>query len=199
MKHNTWRAWFDLSVSVMPVLVMGFLAAWSYWLVRTTPGAAEPSDRAQASQMPDVRLTDFTVENYGNLGQLDSRITGTQAWHHPEDDSMEVQGAQLWSARPRETQASGQQLWVGAGQTQYRLSGNATIVQQSQAKGGAPLTVRSEELFLDDSVRQISSAKPVEVRQGARVLRGERMHYDQNAGVLDLRGRVAVTQPGVTQ
>lgn len=199
MKRKTWRAWFDLSVSAMPVVVMGALAAWSYWLVRTTPGAAEPLNRTQTAPMPDVRLTDFTVENYGNQGNLDSRITGTQAWHHPEDDSMEVQGAQLWSARPRETQASGLLLWVGAGQTQYRLSGNATIVQEPQTQGGAPLTVRSEELFLDDRLRQISSAKPVEVRQGERVLRGERMHYDQNSGVLDLRGRVAVTQPGLTQ
>lgn len=190
-----WQAWADVALSALPVLVMAALAAWSFWLVRTTPSAAPPSVARPLSALPDMHLTQFVAETFDAQGQRNSRVRGREAWHHPSDDSMEVAQARVWAQRKRdgqvrETTARGARLWVNGAQTQYRLTGQAEVHQRSTAAGAVPLRVQGEELFLDDAAQQVSSALPVTLTQGSRRLSGDRMHYDQVTGRLDLTGHV---------
>lgn len=190
-----WQAWADVALSALPVLVMAALAAWSFWLVRTTPSAAPPSVARPLSALPDMHLTQFVAETFDAQGQRSSRVRGREAWHHPSDDSMEVAQARVWAQRKRdgqvrETTARGARLWVNGAQTQYRLTGQAEVHQRSTTTGAVPLRVQGEELFLDDAAQQVSSALPVTLTQGSRRLSGDRMHYDQVTGRLDLTGHV---------
>lgn len=196
-----WQRWADVALSALPVLVMGALAAWSFWLVRTTPGAAPPGATRPVSALPDMHLTQFVAETFDAQGQRSSRVRGTEAWHHPSDDSMEVAQARVWAQRKRdgqvrETTAHGARLWVNGAQTQYRLTGEAEVHQTSTAPGVLPIRVQGDELFLDDAAQQVSSAQPVVLTQGSRRLSGDRMHYDQGTGRLDLTGQVRWSDAG---
>ena len=204
MRSRLVIAWLDWALSALPVVVMAALAAWSYWLVRATPGVSEPASARVVSKLPDWTLAQFHVDSYDSSGRLTSRVEGARGWHHPSDDSMEVEDAQVWSQRDRDGQgrislAQGRHLWVNGEQTQYRLSGDAQI-QRLPARAGDPeLSMQGQELFVDDALKQISSAQAVELKQGDRVLRGDRMFYDDNTAVLELKGKVSAWRPGASE
>lgn len=200
MTRRLAASWVDLGLSILPVLAVGALAAWSYWLVRTTPGATEAAPVTRVSKLPDLTLGVFHADSYDEQGRLTSRVEGERGWHHPSDDSMEVEVARVWSQRERDgqmrvTTAQAQHLWVNGEQTQYRLSGDAQVVQPPASAEGLTMSVAGDELFIDDGAKQVSSAKPVVLHQGDRVLRGNRMHYDQNTEVLELKGQVSAWRP----
>lgn len=185
--------------TVLPVAVMGLLAAWSFWLVRSTPSEGRDASSAQELTQPDLVLKDFVVRSYGVDGQLTSEVYGASGWHHPSDESMLVEMARLRAVGRGERDradwvtARSDSLWVNGDQTQFKLSGNAEVHKSKPNAPDQALTFLGEELFIDDGAHWVSSTEPVTVHKGLQTLRGDAMRYDQAQGVLTLNGNVRVT------
>lgn len=195
MKRPTVQSWADAVLSALPVLMMGALAAWSFWLVRTTPGTSAPGSTRRVTQQPDLRVGVFLAETYDAQGQLKVRVRGQKAQHLALDDSMVVQQAQLWSLRAepgrrRETTAQGEQLWVNGQQTRFRLSGRAQVEQLDPSPETARLRISSESLTWDEDLQQVSANQLVVIEQGKRQIHGDQLHYDRAKGEFSLRGNV---------
>ena len=186
--------------TVLPVVVMGLLAAWSFWLVRSTPSDSGASPSLVPSQQPDMVLKDFVLQSYDANGALTSELQGVNGWHHPSDDSMVVEQARLRTLGHAQTQAAqwvtaqSNTLWVNGDQTQFKLSGNAQVNKAYSEEPSRDLTFRGEELFIDDGAQWVSSSEPVTITQGIQTMQGNSMRYDQAQGVLNLRGAVRVVR-----
>ena len=198
---NPWRA--EVFWTLLPVLIMGALAAWSFWLVRTS-GTSQPA-RVQlpVSSEPDMVIERFTARNYNKMGDLSAWIKGTQAWHHPADDSLLVAQADMVSyrgdkARPATVAAQSKQMWVNGAQTVFKLVGNARVQKVVSSSGASPstMTFLGEELLIDSDRSVLISEQPVTLIYGNQRLRGDTMHYDEANGLLKLQGRVQWQQSG---
>jgi lipopolysaccharide export system protein LptC len=188
--------------TVLPVVVMGLLAAWSFWLVRSTPTDRGPSATLVQSTRPDIVLKDFVLHSYDASGGLTSELRGAHGWHHPSDESMLVDQARLralgrgGAAQDQWITAESNRLWVSGDQTQYKLTGNAKVSKPSVQDPAQMLTFQGDELFIDDAAQWVSSTEPVTIDKGTQTMQADAMRYDQAQGILNLSGNVRVTRDG---
>jgi lipopolysaccharide export system protein LptC len=204
MASSQWSPWrTEVLWTLLPVLIMGTLAAWSFWLVRTS-GSSQPSMIAlPVSTEPDMVIERFTARTYDRHGDLSAWVKGKQAWHHPADDSLRIAQADMLSfggdaARPVTVTAQSQEMWVNGPQTIFKLVGNARVQRVVTPKGTAPATMTflGQELLIDSDRSVVISEQPVTLLHGTQRLIGERMHYDEANGILNLKGRVRWQQNG---
>jgi len=84
------RQWFDRLTLYLPVLLMGALAMSTYWLVRTTPPANIPAPVAKVEHLPDYFMRQFAVKTFDAEGKLKSEVSGAEARHFPDTDTLEI-------------------------------------------------------------------------------------------------------------
>jgi len=131
----TARLW-DQVLGYVPLLLMGVLAAVSWWLVKNTPVPADPSRAAALRHEPDYTMQDFSVVSYRPDGALQSRLEGDRLRHYPDNDTIEVDGVRLRSvdAAGRVVVGSAQRALSNSDATQVRLTGGATVVREPGPK-----------------------------------------------------------------
>lgn len=187
----------------LPIAIMVVLAAWSFWLVRTSE-VNQPKNAAVAlSAEPDMVIERFVARTYDAAGELSSWIKGAQAWHHPLDDSLVVAQADMTSfrgdeARPVTVTAQSKEMRVNGAQTVFKLIGNARVQKVVSPRGGpvSTMTFLGEELLVDEDRSVVIADQPVTLLKGNQRLEGNRMRYDEDKGVLQLDGRVRWQQAG---
>ena len=196
------RSGADMLWAMLPIAVVGGLAAWSFWLLSASQGSARADAARPAAAEPELVLTDFVARTYEPGGRLRSTVTGTRALREPADGSMWVDDAQVTAfqrtpSKPSVVNANANRMWVNDQQTQYRLMGQARVekVPQDASNKADKLLFLGEQLLIDDDLARVSSDQPVTLYKGQQRLSGERMQYDQSSGVLQLEGRVVWRQP----
>jgi lipopolysaccharide export system protein LptC len=194
-RQGSWpRRLWDQALGALPVLLMGLLAAVTWWLVKNTPVPGEVRPKAPLRHEADVVMRGFSVDTHGRDGQLLSRLDGDEARHFPDTDSYEIDGPRvrrvddqgrvlLASARAGESNADGSHI---------RLSGDARVLRESVgAKAAADrLEFRGEFLELFSRTEQVRSHRPVLMRSARGELQAGNMDYDHVQRVAQFGGRV---------
>lgn len=189
----TARLW-DQLLGYVPLLLMGLLAAVSWWLVENTPVPAEPGRAAAARHEPDYTMEGFSVVGYGVDGALQSRLEGDRLRHYPDDDTIEVDGVRLRSvdAAGRVMRATAQRALSNGDATQVRLTGGATMIRDP-GPGEAPtdrLEIRSEFLEIFTETERVRSHLPVVLITGRGEMRAGSLDYNHIDRTGQLGGRV---------
>ena len=196
------RSRADWLWAMLPIAVVGGLAAWSFWLLSASQGS--PSGDAARGEVtePELVLTDFVARTYEPSGRLRSTVAGKRAVRDPADGSLWIDDAEVTAyqrppSTPAVVHARSNRMWVNEAQTQYRLMGHARVerIPQDDASHAPSWLFLGEQLLIDDGRSRVSSDEPVTLYKGRQRLSGERMLYDQSSGNLQLKGRVVWLQP----
>jgi lipopolysaccharide export system protein LptC len=197
-----WRAWgvvragWDRIAVYLPIILMGLMALGTYWLARNTPMAAPAEPKRPATHEPDYFMRRFSVKTFDAAGRLRSEVYGTEARHHPDTDTLEIDQPRIRSfdARGRLTVATARLALSNADASEVQLFGDAVVTRAATTgPDGKPqprLEFRGEFLdaFLD--TERVKSNKPVELLRGDDRFTADSMDFDNSEQVLELRGRV---------
>ena len=188
--------WDRVSI-YLPLILMGVLALGTYWLVRSTPVFSPPEAPRAPTHDPDYFMKQFTVKTFDSAGRLKSEVSGAQARHFPDTDTLEIDNARIRSfdTQGRLTTATANRALTNADGSEVQLIGNALVVREAVTgqKAVPRLEFKGEFLHAFMKTEQIRSDKPVVLSRGSDRFVADSMEYDNIKQVIDLRGRVKGT------
>jgi lipopolysaccharide export system protein LptC len=192
--------WGQRLQSWLPVILLGTLALFTYWLVQNSPIMADPSGDAKPSVKPNAYFHQFRLIGFGPLGEWDMQLTGARASHRADIERYDIEEPQLFKRDAQtgvQTQGRALKGQVNESGTQVQLFGNA-VLQRPAHKGvdGAmnkAFEIRSDYLLLDDERHALETNRPVTITQGQDRFSAGRMLALQRDGKLELVGRVRGT------
>jgi lipopolysaccharide export system protein LptC len=190
------RDWFDQLTLYLPVLLMGLLALATYWMVRSTPSLEQRAAPAAAQHLPDYFMHKFSVKTFDARGLLRSEVTGQDARHFPDTDTLEIEQVHIrsFNQEGQLTTATARQALANSDASEVQLIGQALIERKaSRNKNGkeqAALIFKGEFLHAFMEAERVKSDKPVELTRGQDRFTANSLDYDNRQGVMLLTGRV---------
>ncbi len=203
--------WLDALASVwdktsiyLPVVLMGFLALVSYWVVSLTPSFDLPKPEQAQSQAPDAIMRDFSIRQFAPNGTLKSELFGREMRRYPHNNTTVIdhtQGVQL-ADTGRRTTFTAKRLTTNADQSIYWFEGNVVIVREAHntPTGLEPqVEYRGEALTYYVEQDRLESTQPVIITRGNDRISANSLRYDDNTTVVNMQGRVrALLSPRTT-
>ena len=195
------RLWWLLErlQAALPLAAAACLAAFTWWLVQSSPKDTGPAGTARVLTEPDYVLTQARVARFDASGRIVAVLDGQRMQHRPDLDQLEIDQVQL-SARDvlgRGLQATALRGVADANGKQVALQGQAHVTAWPElgASGPAaalpaPIVFEGEDLLVDTALRQLTSTQPVTLTRADSQIRGSALHYDGLTGLSELSGRV---------
>lgn len=196
---------WDWASIYLPLVIMAGIALGTYWLVRNAPEVAQPSAPVATGHEVSYFMRKFTVKSFNDKGQLKSTVSGLQARHYADTDTLEIDQARIQSLsdQNRLVVSTANRALSNSDVSEVQLSGNARVVREAaQGADGQVvprLEFRGEFLHAFVNEERVMSNQPVVLIRGADQFTAETFAYDSLSGVADLKGRVrAQLMPGGT-
>jgi lipopolysaccharide export system protein LptC len=89
MPMNPLRSRLDRLVAWSPVLLLGSLAALTYWLDAQVKSGPRPNDGSSRHD-PDLYIERFSAVSFDLEGRVRQMLTATRADHYPDDGSVDL-------------------------------------------------------------------------------------------------------------
>ena len=203
MKGLLRTAWERLSL-YLPVILMGVLALGTYWLVRSAPVFLAALPERAVTHDPDYFMKKFSVKTFDATGRLKSEVSGAEARHFPDTDTLEIDQVRIRSFNEAGelTLATANRALSNSDGSEVQLIGDARVVRdatpgtvagsaaRNAEKATARLEFRGEFLHAFMKTEQVKSDKPVQLTRGNDSFVADTMDFDNRARVMQLRGRV---------
>lgn len=185
----------------LPILLMGVLALGTYWLVRSTPVFLPPEADRPVNHDPDYFMKKFSVKTFDGTGRLKSEVSGADARHYPDTDTLEIDGVRIrsFNEQGRLTTATANRAVTNSDGSEVQLFGNALVVREAVAgKTATPrMEFRGEFLHAFLNKEQVRSNKPVQLTRGQDRFTADSMDFNNVDQVMQLQGRVkGILVPG---
>lgn len=197
------RQGFDLlsRLSIyLPVVMMALLALGTYWLLRITPPPPEPESERPVSEQPDFFMRGFAVRTFDGQGRIRTELRGTEARHHPHNDTLVIDNARVRSRSDEGliSTARADLITSNAEGTDMLLEGEAQVQRQGGRDTSGKLAPRLEfhgpVLRVRTQPERITSEQPVLLIRGNDQITADSLDYTgDDARVADLQGRVNAT------
>ena len=191
------RAAWERASIYLPIILMGVLALGTYWLVRSTPVFAPPEAPRAPTHEPDYFMRKFTVKTFDAAGKLKSEVSGAEAKHFPDTDTLEIDGARIRSfdAQGQLTTVTANRALTNSDASEVQLIGNALAVREAVGgeKSAPRMEFKGEFLHAFMKSERLTSDKPVVLTRGGDRFVADAMEYDNLKQVIELRGRVKGT------
>lgn len=203
-RDDRTRSLLDRLTSWSPVLLLGGLAALTYWL---DSQVQPPAPRRDGSQRHDPELY---VENFRAV-ELDARglpkqlVAGKRAVHFGDDQTTEIVEpllAQTEAGKPavRITAARGK---LSGDRKDVWFTGNVRASREAGPTSpgsdpAGPVMVTTEYLHVVPDTERVTTDKPVTIEEPRGIIRATGLALDNKAKTLKLESAVSGTlQPGV--
>lgn len=217
------RRLLDLLASWAPVLLLGGLAALTFWL---DAQVASQGPRRDGSSRHDPDLFAETVRavSYDKDGRLQQSLAAQRAVHYPDDDTIEVTGPSIMMVEPGKSrfEISADRAAVTKDREIITFEGKVRAARgalpaatatasapatagQTSAKGRAggsaapgdwgngPITLATESLRVFPSKGRADSSEAVTIEEPRGIIRSVGMEFDNEARTLKLNSRVQGT------
>lgn len=185
---------FDRVLSYVPVFFMAFLAGFSWWLVKNSPGSGADAIAVDAPQAPDYAMEGFVLSTYGVDGTLRSLLEGDSMQHFAATDTVDIQTVRLRSIDPagRLLLGSSRRAHSNGDATRVQLMGDARIVREpGEGETAADrLELRGEFLEVLTESERIRSHLPVSLLSTRAEVHGGTLDYSRQERVAQFGGRV---------
>ena len=192
---NRLRLAIDRFALYLPAVLMAIFALGSWWLVRSLPTFFNEAAPKPVRQEPDYYLKSFSVKSFDSHGRLLRELSGDQAQHYPDTDTLDIRNVQLrgQSLEGQRVIALADRALAKGDGSLITLLGNVQITQVSNASKGLPMSteMRGQEIkaYLDEE--RLVSNVPIEIRRGSDVFaaqkmscRGNGLHFGMSRYVL---------------
>lgn len=194
------RGFWERVILYLPVLLMGLLALFTFWMIQRSPGWVEPSQpRKPEGHEVDFYMRGAMVKSYDRQGRLQSEIAGREIRHYGDDLTLQVDQPQLYLlGRDNSiTRASAEQAWAKEDGSRFELSGQAVMtrsaVRLADGSSVPEIRVQSDWLIVDAQQETLQAPKPVVFVSGQSRFSADSLSYDNRSRVTELKGRVRVT------
>ena len=176
------------STNLLPLLLLTFLAALTFWLERATHFDAKRGD-GKGRHDPDFIVEKFTVRRYGISGALQYVVTAPKMLHYADDESSEVTApAMTYFAEDRRILANAGKAWLSKEGKEVRLSDGVRIVREATADSPEMVVTTAEmQLTPDDEIAR--STLPTTITQGRSTVTGTGLDVDNKTRMFKLMGR----------
>lgn len=191
----------DRLVAWSPVLLLGGLAALTYWLnAQIQPPA--PRDGGAGRHDPDLYLENFRAATYDAAGNLLQSLAAKRAQHYPDDDSVDLVSPSLVLTDPGKPRLSisADAGTVSGNREVVTLTGNVRASRDAAAPKAprdglpaGPVTVTTEHLRIVPKLARAETDRAVTIEEPRGIIRGVGMVLDNNAHTFRIRSAVRGT------
>jgi lipopolysaccharide export system protein LptC len=190
------RELLDRIVAWSPVLLLGALAAFTYWLdAQVQP----PSGRRDGSLRhdPDLFLEDFRAITFDARGRAKETLSAARAEHFPDDNSAELTQPNLALSeidRPTLT-ISAQRGRIDGDRNQGDFIGDVRVLRQAAPQNcddgpSGPVTLRTESLHVLTREQRVQTDKAVTIEEPRGIIRGTGLDFDNKGKTVRLKSNV---------
>jgi lipopolysaccharide export system protein LptC len=193
------RALIDRFVAWSPVLLLGALAALTYWLdaqVQPPPSRRDGSSRHD----PDLFLQDFKAITFDKFGNPRETLSAARAEHFPDDDSAELQTPRLSLAEPdRPTLTiTAERGRIDGDRNQGDFTGHVQVERAAapaarDGQPGGPVKLVTESLHVTTRDQRVSTEAPVTIVEPRGLIRGRGLEFDNKAKTVRIKSQVSGT------
>lgn len=193
------RSWLDRATAWSPVLLLGSLAALTYWLDSQVQPPVERRD-GSARHDPDLYVEDFRAVTLDPQGRPLQTIAGKLARHYGDDQTTEFVApmlAQTEAGKPAFRVTADRAKLSGDRKDVY-FTGNVRAVRdEGPATPGAaptgPVTVTTEYLHVIPDLEIARTDKPVQIVEPRGIIHSVGLELDNKAKTLKLNSGVRGT------
>lgn len=195
------RIFLDRLVAWSPVLLLGSLAALTYWLDAQVQAPAAHRDGSSRHD-PDLFLTDFKAVTFDARGLPRESLSAASAEHFPDDDSAELKDPQLSLTEPgRPTMTITADSGVIAGDREHGdFKGNVKVLRDADPAPAAPgetpsgpVTLTTSLLHVDTHDERVTTDQPVTIEEPRGIIRGQGLQFDNKAKRVRIQSHVSGT------
>ncbi|HEX6795638.1 MAG TPA: LPS export ABC transporter periplasmic protein LptC [Casimicrobiaceae bacterium] len=193
------RAFFDRLVAWSPVLLLGGLAALTYWLDAQVQPAAMHRDGSSRHD-PDLFLSDFKAVTFDAHGLPRQSLSAVSAEHFPDNDSAELEDPKLSLTEPgRPTMTITADAGVIAGDREHgEFKGNVLVHRDPDPAPAAPgetpsgpVTLTTSVLHVDTKEQRVTTDQPVTIEEPRGIIRGRGLQFDNKAKRVQIQSHVS--------
>lgn len=177
------------SANLLPLMLLTFLAALTFWLERATQSDGTASN-GKGRHDPDFMVSNLNMRRFNLDGSLKHALTAKKMLHYTDDDStVVVEPALSFYAHAQPVRVSAHQATLSQDGREVRLTDNVRMARDA-TEGDPGLLVTTAELLVypDDEIAR--SALPVTITQGRSVVLGTGIEVDNRERTFKLMGRV---------
>ena len=195
------RAFFDRLIGWAPVLLLGALAALTYWLdAQVQPTAAHRDGSTRHD--PDLFLTDFKAVTFDIRGVPRESLSAASAEHFPDNDSAELTSPRLSLTEPGQpTMTITAKRGVIAGDREHgdfvddvRVERDADPTPPKGSEGpNGPVTLTTSLLHVSTRDQRVMTDQPVTIEEPRGIIRGRGLEFDNKAKRVRILSHVSGT------
>lgn len=195
------RRWTDRFSAWSPLLLLGGLAALTWWLdaqVSDTSSGRNGNTRHD----PDLIAEGVRVVELDENGKPVQSLTAQRAQHYPDDGTIEFDAPRVVMSQPGRPQftVEARQGRVSGDRLNAYFTGDvrATRAEETDDKGNrdgpaGPITVRTEYLHVIPKEDRAQTDKPVTIEEPRGIIQANGLVLDNTSRTLNLKGNVRGT------
>ena len=193
---NRGQAWFDRLIAWSPVLLLGALAALTYWL-NTQVRVAGPAFDGSGRHDPDIFVENFKAINLDKDGRIRQALVATRARHFPDDDTMALDQPQIAftdPGKPRLDVTADRATVTGDREHAY-FEGHVTAVREAataaDGKTEGPVTFTTEYLHVIPTEDRVLTDRAVTIADPRGTINATGLDFDNKAKTVKLKSHVS--------
>jgi lipopolysaccharide export system protein LptC len=188
---SLFRRLLDRLSLYLPLILMGFLALGSWWLVRSMPDMVYADENKPLRKEPDYRLKNFWVKSFDTTGRMTREVGGDAGRHYPDVDEMHIDKVRIYAESEKKVKIHAQaQTGIATGDGErVTLVGQAQAIREADAQ--SPRTeLRGERLLALPKQERLLSSDPVRITRDRDVFTAQTLNFNSQTGEYLLEGRV---------
>ena len=207
MAIDLTRKLLDRLVSWSPLLLLGGLAALTYWLdaqIQPLPPKSDGSSRHD----PDLFIRNVSATTFDAQGRPRQRLLAERAEHFPDDGTIALRGLTMSLTEPDRppVSATADRGIVAGDRESMVLEGHVRVVREAEAarpgqgrEGSGPVTITTEFLRIVPKAGLAETDRPVTIEEPRGIIHSVGIRLDNEAKTLKLKSGVQGTlQPNAT-
>lgn len=188
------QRWVERMLGWSPVLLLGSLAAMTYWL-NTQVRPASPAPDGSSRHEPDLISNNFKAVSLGADGHVRQALTAASAQHYPDDDTTVFEQATMAFTDPDNPRVdvSADRATLTGDREHVYLRGHAKVVRAAEAgeKPDGPITVTSEYLEYMPKEDRAVTDKPVRITDPRGTINATGLELDNRAKTVKFKSRLS--------
>jgi len=199
MDHT--REFFDRLIAWSPALLLGALAALTFWLdAQVQPPAARRDGSTRHD--PDLFLVNFRAVNFDENGKPREALAAKRGDHFPDDESVDLTQPMFkvtQSGKPAFTVTSDNGKISGDREHAY-FTGNVVAHREAETAGTAgshdpagPMTLTTEYLHVIPKSEQAESDKSVTIKEPRGIIEAGGIEIDNKNKTVKFKSRITGT------